>query len=172
VNIRSRKAIILPFVLYWCDMLSAFTLGSTYVSGNRVLIMRGRNRKAGANSMIRENMGTTSQVTLCWNFSRNSKICVHAVGVVTSAYMTHRYCIYFFSCGGTKSAIYVTPILPTNLFSSPYTISCIVISKLAACGSMLILNSHKQHYTLICFLAPTCIRTVTGVTVSENRFLL
>ena len=55
VNIRSRKAVILSVVLYWCEM-SAFTQGSTYVavvvSGNRVLSrMRGGNREAGANSM-------------------------------------------------------------------------------------------------------------------------
>ena len=53
VIIRSLKAIILPAVLYWCEMLSSFTQGSSYVSGNRaVRRMRGRNREGGTNSMI------------------------------------------------------------------------------------------------------------------------
>jgi len=43
--------------------------------------------------MIREDMRTASQVTLCCNFSQISKICVHAMGIVTSAYMIHRYCL-------------------------------------------------------------------------------
>ena len=97
MNVQSRKAIILPIVLYWCEMLSAATQGSTHLSGNRVLRRTlGRNREAGANSMIREDTGPVSQVTLCWSFSRIRNICVRAVGTVTSAYMTHRYCIYFF----------------------------------------------------------------------------
>jgi hypothetical protein len=58
--------------------------------------MQGRNREAGANSTIREDMGTASQVTLCWNFSRISKIRVHAMGIVTSADMTHSYYVCFF----------------------------------------------------------------------------